>query len=241
MALSTRIEPGFVGVARGPDSHWLATYSNQSTTQLPGAGRQSCISDMCLIPPSHQRTLLSVPSFHCSFKQCAIALISSIALHLAFPAGDAMVPLADIFDHKASVVLLGDAWGVAEPAADPHPHCTLQCFTLCCTLLYCTGIYCTVLQFAGDAMVPLADIFNQKASVVLLGDAGGVAVLAAVDPHSHCTIRYFFALPQYSDCTSLYHTVLYCTLQVMRWCHLPTLSITKHLWSCWEMPGGWLS
>jgi hypothetical protein len=33
-----------------------------------------------------------------------------------------MVPLADIFNHKASVVLLGDAWGVAELAADPHSH-----------------------------------------------------------------------------------------------------------------------
>lgn len=34
-----------------------------------------------------------------------------------------MVPLADIFNHKASVVLLGDAWGVAELAGDlPHSH-----------------------------------------------------------------------------------------------------------------------
>jgi hypothetical protein len=32
-----------------------------------------------------------------------------------------MVPLADIFNHKASVVLLDDAWGVAE-LADPHGH-----------------------------------------------------------------------------------------------------------------------
>lgn len=32
-----------------------------------------------------------------------------------------MVPLADIFNHKASVVLLGDAWGVAE-LADAHGH-----------------------------------------------------------------------------------------------------------------------
>ena len=76
-------------------------------------------------------------------------------------------------------------------------------FTLCWTLLYCTGIYCTVLQFAGDAMVPLADIFNQKASVVLLGDAWGVAELAA-DPHPHCTVWYFTVLL----CTLLYYTVL---------------------------------
>lgn len=32
-----------------------------------------------------------------------------------------MVPLADIFNHKASVVLLDDAWGVAE-LADPRGH-----------------------------------------------------------------------------------------------------------------------
>jgi hypothetical protein len=114
-----------------------------------------------------------------------------------------MGPLTDLFNHKASVVLLGDAWGVAELTADPHLHCTVQCFYLCWTLLYCTGIYCTVLQFAGEAMVPLADICNQKASVVLLGDAWGVAEHAA-DPHPHCTVWYFTVLL----CTLLYYTVL---------------------------------
>jgi hypothetical protein len=55
-----------------------------------------------------------------------------------------MVPLADVFDHKASVVLLGDAWGVAELTADPHLHCTVQCFysVLDFTLLYWNLLYC---------------------------------------------------------------------------------------------------
>lgn len=33
-----------------------------------------------------------------------------------------MLPLADIFNHKASLVLLGDAWGVAEVMAHTHRH-----------------------------------------------------------------------------------------------------------------------
>jgi len=49
---------------------------------------------------------------------------TSGAMGWCLAAGDAMVPLADIFNHKASVVLLGDAWGVAEladaPAHDNH-------------------------------------------------------------------------------------------------------------------------
>lgn len=42
-----------------------------------------------------------------------IMAITPLMLLLLFP-GDAMVPLADIFNHKASLVLLDDAWKVAE-------------------------------------------------------------------------------------------------------------------------------
>jgi hypothetical protein len=44
----------------------------------------------------------------------ALLLLLPLLLLLLPPAGDAMVPLADIFNHKASLVLLEDGWQVGE-------------------------------------------------------------------------------------------------------------------------------